>query len=221
MTGQYAVRNMNTTLQSLGARFRTLLAPTSGVNPNDLADPDPTVRWRAVHALVRQQPQNDLLPQVFQLLKDPDPTIRYETVLLLSAWGPEPDTLQPAVELLASNPPAETTITLLDLFSHVPLPAAHTLVQDRLTHDDPQVRAAAANALGIYDEHEDVERLAPLTDDPIPEVRRAACLALAEINDPTVPGVLRQHLRDPDPLTRQIVQQALDQHQNKTSTAQD
>jgi len=212
---------MTNTLQTLGARFRSMLAPAPGVNPDDLADPDPTVRWRAIRALARQQPQTDLLPQVLQLLTDPDPTIRYEAVLALSSWGPEPADLQPVVDLLASDPSSETTIAVLDLLGHLPIPAAHTLVQDRLTHDDPQVRAAAAHALGTYDQSEDVELLAPLTDDPIPDIRRAACLALTEIDDPTVPYVLRQHLRDPDPVTRQIAQQAIDNQQKKSNKTQD
>ncbi len=199
-------------LQTLGARLHNLLVPTTGVDPADLADSDPAVRWRAVRALAGQPPA-DLVPQVLQLLTDPDPTIRYEAVRTLSSWGPGFDALQPAVDLLSSDPPVETTIGILDMLSELPLPAAHTLVQDRLKHDDPQVRAAAAHALGTYDEPEDVARLAPLTNDPIPEVRRAACMALGEIDDPTVQRLLRQHLQDPDPLTRQIAQRAIDRRQ--------
>ena len=211
---------MTNLLQTLGARFRGMLAPALGVNPDNLADPDPTVRWRAIRALAGQ-PQPDLLSPLLQRLTDPDPTIRFEAIRTLASWNPKPADLQPVVDLLASDPSSETTIAVLDLLGHLPIPAAHTLVQDRLTHDDPQVRAAAAHALGSYEQSEDVEQLAPLTDDPIPDIRRAACLALTEINDPTVPYVLRQHLRDPDPVTRQIAQRAIDNHQKKTSAAQD
>ena len=122
-------------LQTLGARLYNLLVPTTDIDPADLVDPDPTVRWRAVRALAGQPPA-DLVPQVLQLLTDPDPTIRYEAVRALSSWGPGHDELQPAVDLLASAPSSETTIAILDLLSDLPLPAAHILVQDRLKHDD-------------------------------------------------------------------------------------
>ena len=204
---------MSNPLQTLSDRFRSLIAPTTGIDPADLADSDPTVRWRAARALA-MQPQGDLLPQTLQLLTDTDPTIRFEAVRALSSWGPGYDELQPAVDLLASDPSSETTITILDLFSELPLPAAYTLVQDRLKHDDPHVRAAAAHALGTYDEPEDIARLAPLANDPIPDVRRAACMALGEIDDPTVQRLLRQHLQDPDPITRQIAQRAIDRRQD-------
>ena len=211
---------MLNTLQTLGVRFRKLLNPTPRVNPDDLADLDPTIRWRAVRTIARGQPQTELIPLVSQLLADPDPTIRYEAVLVLSIWEAKPKELQPTVDLLASDPVPESTIAILDLLKHLPLPASHPLIQDRLEHDNPQVRAAAACALGTYQMVEDIERLAPLTDDPVPEVRRAACQALSEINDPTVPYVLRQHLQDPDPITRQIVRQAIDNRQKRDNAAQ-
>jgi len=204
---------MPNTLQTLSARLQNLLTPASGIDPADLADPDPTVRWRAVRALAGH-PQADLVPQVLQLLTDPDPTIRFEAVRVLSAWDPGFETLQPAVDLLASDPPAETAIAILDLLSELPLPSVHDLVRERLKHADPTVRAAAVQALAAYDEPADVERLAALTDDPAPEVCRTACLALGEVDDPTVLPVLRRHLQDPDFLTRQIVQQAIARRQD-------
>jgi len=211
---------MSNTVQTLGARLRSLLTQAPHMNPDDLANPDPSVRWRAVHALAAQ-PQPELITLLLLRLADPDPTIRFEAVRTLASWNPEPADLQPAIDLLASDPSAETTTSILDLLSTTPIPAAHPLVQERITHHDPQVRSAAAHALGSYNQPGDTERLALLTDDPIPDVRRAACLALAEITDPTVPYILRQHLRDPDPLTRQIVQQAIENHQQKSSIIQD
>jgi HEAT repeat protein len=206
---------MTNSLQTLSARLRSLLAPAPRLDPDQLSDPDPTARWRALRTLARQ-PQTDLVPQVLQLLTDPDPTIRYEAIRVLAAWGPEFETLQPAADLLASDPPTETAITILDLLSESPLPAIHGLVRDRLKHEDAGVRAAAARALGAYDDPADVERLSALSDDPAPEVRRAACSALGEIDDPTVLPALRRRLQDPDSLTRQIAQQGIARRQHVT-----
>ena len=209
---------MPNTLQTLSARLQNLLTPASGIDPADLADPDPTVRWRAVRALAGH-PQADLVPQVLQLLTDPDPTIRFEAVRVLSAWDPGFETLQPAVDLLASDPPAETAIAILDLLSELPLPAVHDLVRERLKHADPTVRAAAAQALAAYDEPADVERLAALLADSLPEVRRAACTALDGMSDPTVLPALRRCIQDPDPITRQIAQRASVRRQDKKREA--
>ena len=200
-------------LKTLSPRLYSLLVPAPRVDPDQLSDPDSTVRWRAVRALA-EQPQADLVPQVLELLADPDPTIRFEAIRTLSAWGPGFKALQPAADLLASDPSTETAIAILDLFSELPLPAAHSQVRDRLQHSDPKVRAAAARALGTYDDPADVERLAARTDDPVPEVRRAACLALGEIDDPTVLPVLRRCLQDPDSLTKQIAQHAINRRQD-------
>jgi HEAT repeat protein len=80
---------------------------------------------------------------------------------------------------------------------------------DLLADEVPEVRAAAAHALGKLGHWPAVSHLAPLLRDRVWIVRRAAGLALLALG---APGLLylRRYLSDTDPFAADMAQQALD-----------
>ncbi len=198
---------MTTQLQSLWTRLRVQLTPVSPVDPRQLQDPDPTVRWRAVRRLAGR-PQSQHLPALFDLLGDPDPIISDESVRTLASWGPN-HSLLPARAGLESKPAPALTASLLDLLAYFPDPDNQAVIVPYLTHKDPLVRAAAAQAVGALGVQQDYRALLPLVADADPRVRRAACAALGQISDPLAVPALREHMHDGDELTREASQRAI------------
>lgn len=198
---------MTTQLQSLLTRLRLQLTPAFPVEPGQLRDTDPTVRWRAVRRLAGR-PQSQHLPALFDLLGDPDPIIRDESVRTLAAWGLN-YSLLPARAELEGKPTPALAASLLDLLAHLPDPENQAVIAPYLFHADPQVRAAAAQAAGALGMQQDHVALLPLLEDDDPRVRRAACAALGQIADPLAVPALREQVRDSDELTREASQRAI------------
>ena len=198
---------MTTQLQSLWTRLRVQLTAASPVDPGQLQDPDPTVRWRAARRL-EGRPQSQHLPALFDLMGDPDPIIRDESVRTLASWGPN-HSLMPARAGLKSKPSQALAASLLDLLAHLPDPDNQAVIAPYLSHADPLVRAAAAQAAGALGVQQDHRALLPLVADADPRVRRAACAALGQITDPLAVSALRERVRDSDELTREASQRAI------------
>jgi HEAT repeat protein len=200
---------MTSQLQSLWTQVRLRLMTSSPVEPAQLQDADPTVRWRAVRRLAGR-PQSQHRDALLDLLGDPDPIIRDESVRALASWGPNYG-LMPARAGLEGKPEQTLAISLLDLLANLPDPDNQAVIVPYLSHTDPLVRTAAAHAAGALGMLQDHRILLPLLADADPRVRRAACTALGQITDPGALPALRQQLHDSDELTRASSQRAISQ----------
>lgn len=182
-------------------RLRLSFGSAPSITPEQLADADPTRRWRSVRAL-SASPRPALLPDLLRLLDDPDPIVRDETVRTLALWGDE-HSLKPTLDLLSGDPSRELAASALDLLALLAAPGAHAAAVPYLTAADPLLRASAARALAASPEAT-ASALIPLVSDPDPRVRRAACLAVGRLGDPAALPALLAAAQDDDPSTRQF-----------------
>ena len=186
--------------------LRRLFSAPPEITPEQLADPNPTRRWRSARA-VAGSPRPALLPDLFRLLADPDPIVRDEAGRALAAWGSE-HSLQPALDLLAGDPAPETAASALDLLALLAAPDAHPLAARYLTAPDPLLRTAAVRSLAAANPQAAAPALIPLLADPDPRVRRAVCLALGHSGDPAALPALLAAQKDNDPSARQFARQS-------------
>lgn len=196
---------------SFWQRLRLSLGAAPDITPEQLADANPTQRWRSARALAGS-PRPALLPDVLRLLADPDPIVRDEAVRTLAGWGAG-YSLKPARDLLASKPSPELAASAFDLLTLLADPDVRPVAARYLTASDPLLRAAAARAFGAAGTAATDSSLAsallPLAADSDPRVRRAACLSLGRIGDASALPALLSALKDGDPSTRQFARQAI------------
>jgi HEAT repeat protein len=187
-------------------RLRLSFGSAPPITPEQLADPNPTRRWRSARAAAGS-PRPALLDSLLRLLADPDPIVRDESVRTLASWGGE-HSLKPALDLLAGDPAPETAAAALDLLALLADPAAQSLAARFLSAPDPLLRASAARALAASNPETPATALIPLAADPDPRVRRAVCLALGRAGDPAALPALLAALKDDDPSIRQFARQS-------------
>lgn len=197
---------------SFWQRLRLSFWGAPDVTSEQLADANPTRRWRSVRALAAS-PRPALLPDLMRLLADPDVLVRDETARTLASWGAD-YSLAPARELLAGEPSPELAVSALDLLALLEDPGAQPLATPYLTAADPLTRAAAARAIGsagpsLADSDVTASALLPLVSDPDARVRRLACLALGRIGAAVALPALLAALQDSDLSTRQFSRQAI------------
>ncbi len=197
---------------SFWQRLRLSLGGAPDITSEQLADANPTRRWRSVRAMAAS-PRPALLPDLLRLLADPDAIVRDETVRILASWGAD-YSLTPARELLDSEPSPELAVSALDLLALLEDPSVLPVAAPYLTAADPLTRAAAARAIGSAsprpaDSGVTASALLALTSDPDPRVRRSACLALGRMGDAVALPALLTALQDGDPSTRQFARQSI------------
>jgi HEAT repeat protein len=84
------------------------------------------------------------------------------------------------------------------------------LVRSALSGDDPELRFAAAQALGGVGTTDDIAELAELTQDEDLEVRQAAIIAIGEIGGPGAIRVLRNLANEAEESDQDVIADALD-----------
>jgi HEAT repeat protein len=120
---------------------------------------------------------------------------------------PLPRNLDASVRDLSSARAEVRASSVEDLVRHARLDAAVRtravpLLVQRLTDEDPRVRAAAAVALGDLAATDAVSSLLLLVEDDVAHVRQMAINALGEIGDPRALPRLRRALKDARPEVR-------------------
>jgi len=161
------------------------------------------VRSATLDALARLGPRAgaDAGSDCARLLADPVAHVRIAAVRAVARLVTHPG------EMLAPAAEDEDRFVRLEVAGHVaglPERAAKTLLAD----SEVRVREAAARAAGARE----VGALAVLlTDDPVPDVRRASARTLGAMRDRRVADVLIPGLEDPDPLVRAAVLRALEE----------
>jgi HEAT repeat protein len=83
-------------------------------------------------------------------------------------------------------------------------------VRSALSGDDPELRFAAAQALGGVGTTDDIAELAELTQDEDLEVRQAAIIAIGEIGGPGAIRVLRNLANEAEESDQDVIADALD-----------
>jgi cyclophilin family peptidyl-prolyl cis-trans isomerase len=184
-----------------------------------LAHEDPRVRARAALAIGRVA-DPAAFPPVREALRDAEPQVRAAAALALGLAGDEE--AEPALlRRLALDDGRPERLADLEALGRVGGERAVPALVASLGEPEPEVRAAAARALGNYGYRQRlVGRLgaaeqalgAALADQAV-EVRIAAAWALFRIRpsggpDPALAG-LRTALRDPDPEVRALAVQAV------------
>jgi len=179
------------------------LTPGPKVTQEQLQTDDALTRWRALRALALR-PQPELLPALLALSDDPDEMVRAEVADVLVAWGKDV-VLEPVQKALAAAPAPHSATVLLETLARLPDPANRAYLQPWLTHEDGQVRAAAAMALAALCKDDDLPQLQQaLAEDDI-QVQRAIMRALCA---PAAGPVAEQAARATDPILRQRAAQA-------------
>lgn len=197
---------MPRTRPGLWQNLRRLFSVPPGIAPAQLADANPTRRWRSVRAAAAS-PDPALLPALLKLLADPDPIVRDEAVRTLALWGSE-HSLRPALDLLSGDPAPETAAAALELLALLAAADARPLAVHHLSAPDPLLRTAAARALAAANPETTAPALIPLAADPDPRVRRAACLGLGHSGDPAALPALLSAQKDDDLSVRQFARKA-------------
>lgn len=190
---------------------------------SDLKSPDVKVRKKAVEKLNDLDDQR-AVPELAKLTKDPDKDVRAKVVEALGELG-GPEALAPLQEL-ARDPESDVRKdvpeAIMDLYYK---PSAGEIVsnifsaflesQEMIVDDDvviereaqdtlklmladknADVRARAANALGVLRVKPAVEQLAAALTDSDAEVRETAAAALGKIGDPKAGAALTAALND-------------------------
>jgi HEAT repeat protein len=140
------------------------------------------------------------LPSLSVLVLDPDPVVRAEAIhilgsVLMKMPTDEPGSSHLAVGLASTLLADEDAVVLATLRALSYLGAHATpmtpVLIERLAHNNPEIRVAAASALGQIARKNDrcVVPLARCLTDPVPEVRAAAATALAQTGPLAVPGI--------------------------------
>ncbi len=139
-------------------------------------DPDPDVRLAALRGIVRAEADPAFLePRIADLLRDLDPRVRAEAAL--HAGDPGIEILE---KMIGSVHVTEATVAL-----RVAPPELIDAAMERCTAENPDIRAAALECLARVSTTRplDVEQLDQILADPNPQVRRAAALLLANLDD--------------------------------------
>lgn len=160
-----------------------------------LADPRPRLRVRALSAITELRPP-DLAALLAAALEDPDPQVRQEALFRGGVAG-----------LAARSPEAVASLGRLGA-------AADPALVAFLSHPRPQIRRAAAEAVGFRPQDPPggdlLAALRAAVADPDPGVRAAALGTLGASDDDR--PALERALLDPDPQVRQIAAETLGRH---------
>lgn len=184
-----------------------------------LGDPSPAVRAAAVFALGRAGRQVALDAVAARLLDD-DPEVRAAAIAALGALARTsgPATLLAHAEPLLASSDAAQRRTGVHLLGEIATadgratPAAAEAVERlafALKDADPEVRQAAASAIGALGCREGVEPLLLALADEAPEVRIAAALALGRLRAEAAVEPLCLLVLDGDPWVQAAAVQAL------------
>ena len=133
-----------------------------------MADPDPVHRSMVAFALGKMH-ESDGVPRLIEATKDPDIRVRSAAADALD----EMDYDAATVERLRP-----TTTELMET----------------LRSADANLRAAAAQLLGVRREHDVADALVAVLVDPETDVRKAAMMSLAQLRDPRIVGPLLELL---------------------------
>ena len=163
-----------------------------------LRDSNRYVRWAATRILGKVDPAEakEAVPELARLLNDPDlrrrcelepdQDVRMNAAMTLERFGPAAAAAAPALTRSISEGDAEEREKVI--YARAAVGQANQAVisalAGQLTHDDPRVRRAAADALGRFAPTATIGRdtkaaLVKALDDEDAEVRRAAADALA------------------------------------------
>jgi HEAT repeat protein len=170
-----------------------------------LADPIPEVRVRATQALGQIGTSEALRPLV-AALKSPGrwSAIRVSVVLIMA--GDE------AVNVLLEDYqwlPDHARLAAVDIFARIRSLRASPLLRDLLGDPNPDLRARAANAIGMLGDPTGAEALTRSLEDPKWPVRAMAAKALGHLRESTSIGALKNALADPQWWVRANAAEAL------------
>jgi HEAT repeat protein len=149
---------------------------------------DPGDRAEAGKALVALGPT--AAPEVRKLLDHPDRAVRSEAVAVLGRLGGDAADLKLSLDLSdLKDPDGRTRARALNDLSRANPDSPRRAevagaVAPLLGDPEPNTRAAAARALGVWGTGEDVPALAKALDDPERAVQRQALDALVKLKDP-------------------------------------
>ncbi|NTX11002.1 HEAT repeat domain-containing protein [Myxococcus sp. CA056] len=128
----------------------------------------------------------------------------------MTCWVPTSSQIEQLVSAYTSeNADRGALLSLTTVLGGARVAGAVDAIIPRLTSEDPALRAAAAEALGLI---QDMRALAPLTqavEDADREVKEKAILALGRLGDVRALGLLREKLQDPEEGMRSTVVEAL------------
>ncbi|HVR43529.1 MAG TPA: HEAT repeat domain-containing protein [Thermoanaerobaculia bacterium] len=166
-------------------------------------------RWQAAYqlamAIQRGEAVDDpeVATRVLELYReadDDDPRVRRYLAMVLGRLG-DPRAIPLLLESLEAGD-LETRIYAILALAEIGDPAAADPIAAALaSSDDPDLRKAAAYALGRLGSRAHLPQLRAALRDPVPDVRFNAALALAALGDSSGIGVLRRML-DRDELAR-------------------
>lgn len=140
-------------------------------------------------------------------------------VLKDRAWARDDALLVAAADGLSSPDPVTRRYAAMVLkASPAPAAAQEALVRALATDPDAVVRKNAVEALGAGGDAARAPAALAALDDPHPEVRRAATLALARLGAPPPLGHLEELLRRDDPTRREEVLEAMARHPDERAT---
>ncbi len=142
-------------------------------------DPEPDVRLQLIRSLARHSTAESG-PTLLALTADPDAAVAGEAILAALRGGVITE-MKPITDYLA-RPDVDRTLgtRIIATLSGTDV-AATPLLRDTLRHPVPEFQAAAIQALVLHDDNElDTAALMAFLDDPAPEIRRGAGLAITQ-----------------------------------------
>lgn len=164
----------------------------------ELHDPDAGVRRQMAHVLGKLADPR-AVPALAGLLDDPDPEVAAKAAFGLGQIG-GPDAVAALVGVLGRGP-ATLRATIVAALGRLGTRATAALVT-ALESDDAARRADAAETLGLIEDPRSAVPLGRLVDDPSPDVRLAALMALSSLGTDESATAITAAADHPDERTR-------------------